>query len=188
MDKKDLQKEICEYISSNTENPADVIMDATNFICSIMERNTYAIFQSDFGFMNTDTPFTMIVEKVKNSVDDTLYKITFWSVDWSSFNILEPDWVHVAEKWDIRDNLKVDIPEWDTLTTKEIIEHPKFKDRNYYGETTESTNLFQSVHYILHKEYGWNSLDEDEDDYDCPCNPQTSGIVAVIYREPELVK
>lgn len=183
MNKKDLQKEIREYISSNTENPSDVIKDATDFICSILERSTYAIFQSDFGFMDTDTPFTMIVEKVTKSNDDITYQITYWSVDWSSFNILEPDWIHVAEKWDIRDSVKKDIPEWDTLTAKEIIEHPKFKDKIFYGETTESTNLFQSVHYTLHKEYGWNSLDEDEDDYDYPCNPKTSGIVAVLYRE-----
>ena len=187
MDKKDLQKEIREYISSNTENPADVIMDATNFICSIMERNTYAIFQSDFGFMDTDTPFTMIVEKVTKPDGDITYQITYWSVDWSSFNILEPDWIHVAEKWDIRNFLKDDIPEYSTLTAKEIIEHPKFRDNILYGKTEETTDLFKTVHYILQEEYGWNSQEEEEwDDY--PCNPQTSGIVAVIYREPELVK
>ena len=187
MKNKDLQKEIREYISSNTENPADVIMDATNFICSIMDRNTYGIFQSDFAFMDTDGPFTMIVEKFKNIDDNTLYRITFWSADWTSFNILQQDYVHIADKWDIRNFLKDNIPEHSTLTAKEIIEHPKFRDNILYGKIEETADLFKTVHYILQEEYGWNSQEEEEwDDY--PCNPQTSGIVAVIYREPELVK
>ena len=44
--------------------------------------NTYLIFQTNFGFMGGDTPFTMYVSK-----DDVGYYIWFYSADWCLFKI-----------------------------------------------------------------------------------------------------
>ena len=173
---KDLQREITEYLSCNTEDPMDVVKDVALFIDRIMSRNTYAIFQSNFGFLDTDTPFTMII-----STDSNEYTIDYWAWDWSTFDIMSYDYIHLADMWKTSDRLQKSIPNIEDLTAREIVEHENCWDRkDSYRSICGPGSLQATVTSLLVMDYGL----DDEDEYDEPYNPRTSGIVAVVYREP----
>ena len=167
-----MDRNLREFISLHTEKPIDVIHNTVSFMSNIIKRSKYVIFQSNFGFCDNDTPFTCIVEKSGEN-----FNIEFWDVDWSSFTIENPPASdRISNEWEL--TRKDKIPNWKELSAKEIINHNNFTDKQFYGEhfIVASNTLDFVLFQILERYY-----DPDEP---FGINSRTSGLIAVIYREP----
>lgn len=173
-----LQHDLREYISIYTERPKDVINNVTNFIEDVIHRSSYVIFQSEFGFMDNDIPFTMVVQREDNDDVIPTWNIEWWYNDWCTFNIMQDDLTHIANEWKPSPCIQRDIPDWKNFTARQIIEHPECSDSRYIytlkADGEDGGTLFTVIQSALIDVYG------------CPnegINPKTSGVVAVIYRE-----
>lgn len=171
-----LQHDIREFISVYTERPIDVLSDVVSFMEAVILRSSYVIFQSEFGFMDDDTPFTMVVQRTGKSDDCPKWEINWWYNDWATFDIMRNDLAHMANEWKVSPRINGDIPEWKNLTAKQIIEHPDCSDSRYFYtlKVDDKSSLFTTIQSALIEAYGC-----DEEGY----NSKTSGVVAVIYRE-----
>ena len=171
-----LQHDIREFISVYTEKPIDVLNEVVGFMEAVIRRSSYVIFQSEFGFMDNDIPFTMVVQRDGNDDVIPVWNIEWWCNDWYTFNIMQDDLQHIATKWQASTRINDDIPDWKRLTARQIIEHPDCSDSKYIYTLRVDTesNLFTTIQSALIEAYGC-----DEIGY----NLKTSGVVAVIYRE-----
>ena len=171
-----LQHDIREFISVYTERPIDVLSDVISFMEDVIFRSSYVIFQSEFGFMDNDNPFTMVVQRTGKSDDCYVWEIEWWCNDWATFNIMQEDLTHIANEWNASSRIDKDIPEWKNLTARQIIEHPECSDSRYVYTLRADTgsSLFTTILSALIEAYGCG---------DFGYNPKTSGVVAAIYRE-----
>lgn len=171
-----LQHDIQEFISVYTEKPIDVLNEVTSFMEAVIRRSSYVIFQSEFGFMDNDTPFTMVVQREDNDDVIPTWNIEWWCNDWYTFNIMQDDLQHMATRWQASIRINDDIPNWKNLTARQIIEHPDCSDSRYVYtlRADDKSNLFTTIQSALIEAYGCD---------DVGYNPKTSGVVAVIYRE-----
>lgn len=158
----------------------------SQFITQQILEHRYIIFQSDFGFANTDVPFTMAVKRI-DTPDETRYEFRAWSQDWSSFTIEDFNTDTILSEWTC--HLFDDYPELKEKNAREIVENEHFVDKDYYSfmSTTVSspmhiddqhidvdleTNIWEAIFVSLYEEYDIGNRD------DCGC-----GKVAVIYKE-----
>ena len=167
-----VNRDLKEYIVSHSKDPLNIIYEAWQFMTDISLHSKYVIFQSNFGFCGTDTPFTCIVIRENDS-----FTVKFWDVDWASFKIT--DFVNgdkLLDKWVLfYDEC---IPNWQELSAREIVEHDNFTDMRYYAEE-HNVNILQLSKCIFDCLFSYHDPDNyyEYNEYD--------GIVAVIYREPE---
>jgi len=173
-----LQHDIREFISVYTEKPTDVLNEVTSFMEAVIRRSSYVIFQSEFGFMDNDIPFTMVVQREDNDDVIPTWNIEWWCNDWYTFNIMQDDLQHIATEWRASIRINGDIPDWRRLTARQIIEHPECSDSKYTytlkADGEDGGTLFTAIQSALISAYGC-----DNEGF----NPKTSGVVAVIYRE-----
>lgn len=78
------------YVKEHFKYANWLLTITSQFIANIMENHTLAIFQSGFGFMNNDIPFTMLIYKEKkfstmNIIRENAYTVLFWVNDWGTF-------------------------------------------------------------------------------------------------------
>ena len=59
---------------------------ALNYLRGEIQKSNFAVFQSDFGFMNNDIPFTLVVARDK----DNNFEFVWWLNDWGTFEIETP--------------------------------------------------------------------------------------------------
>ena len=173
-----LQHDIREFISVYTEKPIDVLNEVTSFMEAVIRRSSYVIFQSEFGFMDDDIPFTMVVQREDNDDVIPTWNIEWWYNDWCTFKIMQDDLTHIAGEWEPSSCIQRDIPDWKNFTARQIIEHPECSDSRYTytlkADGEDSGTLFTAIQSALIEVYGCD---------DVGYNPKTSGVVAVIYRE-----
>ena len=173
-----LQHDIREFISVYAEKPTDVLNEVTSFMEAVIRRSSYVIFQSEFGFMNNDIPFTMVVQREGNNDAIPIWNIEWWYNDWYTFNIMQDDLQHIATEWQASTRINNDIPNWRRLTARQIIGHPECSDSRYTytlkADGEDNGTLFTAIQSALIEAYGYD---------DVGYNTKTSGVVAVIYRE-----
>lgn len=152
----------------------------SQFIANIMENHTLAIFQSGFGFMNNDIPFTMLIYRAKkfstiSIIPEDDYVILFWVNDWGHFRIQNDDFLPTHE-WEL--NLESDrkgIPDWKELTPLQIMAKHPIIGLTASESCIGKAQLFNKIYQLLCYQY----INEDEDyasDY-LECH------VACIYTE-----
>lgn len=166
-----INRDLKEYIALHSEDPLNIIYEAWQFITDTALHSKYVIFQSDFGFCGTDTPFTCIVIKENDS-----FTVKFWDVDWPSFKITDiANGDKILDKWVLFYDEY--ISNWQELSAREIVEHDNFADMGYAEE--HNINILQLSKCIFDCLFRYHDPDNyyEYDEYD--------GIVAVIYRESE---
>ena len=149
---------------------------ALNYLRGEIQKSNFAVFQSDFGFMNNDIPFTLVVARDK----DNNFELVWWLNDWGTFEIETPVKHQVAKYWKIKTSSdRLNMPDWRRHTAKSLI--------NRYGcFTLANTVVFQHKQLIPVKELDYE-LKELLKEYDLGFNPNDAGIweckIACLYRE-----
>ena len=175
-----MNHKILNSISVKMDKPSDVIRTAVKFMCDIIINSKYVIFQSTFGFAESDSPFTLIAEKLEDEpfTQPNMYKITYGEHDYSKFLIDEDYDGTISEEWTVCADFKIHIPDYDKMSAKEIINFPNTKDEWLtQTEHISFSNLQPMIFAILYRSYVYR----EEDDY--TYNDFANGGVAVIYRE-----
>ena len=175
-----MSHKITNTISIKMDKPSDVIRTAVKFMCDIIINSKYVIFQSTFGFADSDTPFTLIAEKLEDKpfLQPNMYKITYGEHDYSKFSIEENYNGDIMDEWDVCADFKIHIPDYDKLSAKEILNIEGIRD-NWLTQTEHISfsNLQPMIFAILYRSY----VCREEDD--CTYNDFAGGGVGVIYRE-----
>lgn len=180
---------IDDYISTTSRDQRNVLHQITDFIVDKIIDNEYIIFQSNFGFMNTDVPFTLICKKY---VTDGVirYELDGNSQDWASFSIDDFHNDTILHEWEYHNALDIEEhPELKYLNAREIVESVYYTDSSYsfihdtVSALTDDTNdilrkmLYDKIYGALFNEY----YNDTECDYFADCI--WYGRVAVIYTD-----
>lgn len=171
------------YVNEHFKYANWLLTITSQFIANIMENHTLAIFQSGFGFMNNDIPFTMLIHCTKkfstSNISDIIpendYTILFWTNDWGYFKI-QDDNFHPTGQWELNcESDKEAVPDWEELTPLQIMQKHPIIGLTASVSCIGECQLFNEIHRLLYDEY----IIEDEDyasDY-IECH------VACIYTE-----
>ena len=180
----------------------DVIDNSVDFMIKQIMRSEDIIFQSGFGFMDNDIPFTMFVTHRTMVDSDTNEEqeyvlINGWNQDWCSF-IIEDSGVYkdtrYCEDFRLMDEFipcRLNFnPQWENMTAYEIImDHENFTDDRYSmagnppcalvkPEAVEG-HIRANITNMLMKEYIGDPEAYEEDEY----HDSVEGIIAVIYKK-----
>ena len=158
MDKNEFKRQSIEYMKDE------------------IKKSNFTVFQSDFGYMNNDIPFTLVVGRDKTNK----FEIVWWLNDWGTFEIETPVKHQVSKYWKLKTQSdRLNFPDWKRHTAKSLI--------NKYGcLPLANTFVFQHKQLIPVKKLG-NELEELLNEYDTDFNPNDEGIwegkIACLYRE-----
>lgn len=147
-----------------------------NYLKGEIQKSNFTVFQSDFGFMNNDIPFTLVVARDK----DNKFELVWWLNDWGTFEIETPVKHQISKYWKIKTHSdRLNMPDWKRHTAKSLI--------NKYGcMALANTFVFQHKINIPAKELEYE-LKELLKEYAISSNPNDSGVwegkIACIYRE-----
>ena len=136
----------------------------------------YVVFQSDFGFMNNDTPFTLVVARDK----DNKFEFVWWLNDWGTFEIETPVKHAISKYWKLKTHTdKLNMSDWKKHTAKSLID-------KYGCLALANTFVFQHRQSISSKEIEYE-LKELLKEYELGFNPNDDGIwegkIACLYKE-----
>lgn len=180
----------------------DVIDNCVDFMVKQIMRSEDIIFQSGFGFMDNDIPFTMHVIRRTTVDPDTNEEqvnvlINGWNQDWCSFIIEDTSWIgdtRYCGDWRIMNEFiphRLNYnPEWENMDAYEIIMNENFTDVNYRMSGNPPTALVKpeavegyiraNITNMLTKTYIGDPETYEEDDY---YHDSVEGIIAVIYKK-----
>lgn len=134
---------------------AEELIDITvNFMVGLIKTRDVAMFQSAFGFMNNDIPFTMIITRKNNSPHQ--FDIIMENNDWGIFKI-EDEHFWPSNEWELNtDSDKMNIPNWEELNALEIYNsmgYHFFYDRSSIDTEDDYGNLKATIKKLLMNEY-----------------------------------
>lgn len=149
---------------------------ALKYLIDEINISTFIVFQSDWGFMNNDTPFTLIVARDK----DNNFEIVWWLNDWGTFEIETPVKHQVAKYWKLKTQSdRKNMRDWRRHTAKSLID-------KYGCLALANTFVFQHKNNITTKELDYE-LKELFKEYELGFNPNSEGVwegkIACIYKE-----
>jgi len=149
---------------------------ALKYLKQEISKSNFTVFQSDWGFMNNDTPFTLIVARDK----DNKFEIVWWLNDWGTFEIETPVKHLVAKYWKLKTHSdRLNLHDWKKHTAKSLI-------TKYGCLALANTFVFQHKQSIPTKELDYE-LKELLKEYDLGFNPDDSGMwegkIACLYKE-----
>lgn len=99
---------------------ADIIKyNVYKFMMEEIKRSSYVVFQSNWGFLNNDIPFTFIAKREKNNK----FTVIYWLNDWGTFEI-ETEVTHrIAKRWKLRTKSdRENFPDWKRHNARSLIE------------------------------------------------------------------
>lgn len=163
---------IRERIYINTADAEYGLKTIAAFIANKMKTCDKIIFQSDFGFMNTDVPFAIMIERLDPGVPNfyTSFKVSYISADWQFY--LDKIWTDVTDphptkietgSWITSDELTNTVFDPEKQTTDP---YDYFMQNITYGhsEDVHAIDLRDSLYEWLSKEYDLTEYDDDDDD------------------------
>lgn len=156
----------------------EMIKMTSEFIAELAITCDVSMFQSAFGFMNNDIPFTMLIQR--NKLDTNTFEVSLEVNDWGTFGI-EDDDLFPAKEWHLRGSSnRLQVPYWEDLTAYEIYQKISVMYRNdgfvtISGE--DATQLIDMITMMLMEVY----VDGMEPN-DWPCDI-IEAHVAMIYSE-----
>lgn len=154
----------------------EIKRSALKYMMSEIKESNYVAFQSDFGFLNNDIPFTLIVVRDK----DNNFEVCWWLNDWGSFEIESPIKKKIRKYWEVhtrcdRDNM----PDWRHHNFKSLI-------NKYSAFRIASTMVFKHE-FIGHKEIEYEIMNMLKEYGSGDHNPNDAGIwegkIACLYKE-----
>lgn len=180
----------------------DVIDSCVDFMVKQIMRSEDIIFQSGFGFMDTDIPFTMhVIRRTMVDADTNEEQVNIlingWNQDWCSFIIEDTSWIgdtRYCGDWRIMKEFIPHrlnyYPEWKNMDAYEIIMNENFTDVNYRMSGNPPTALVKpeavegyiraNITNMLTKTYIGDPETYEEYDY---YHDSVEGIIAVIYKK-----
>ena len=141
-----------------------------------IKKSNYCVFQSDWGFMNNDIPFTLVVVRDK----DNQFTIVWWCNDWGTFDIETPVKHQVSKYWKLNTKSdRMNMPDWKKHTLKSLI--------NKYGYFSLANSLvYMHKENVPAKELDYELMQLLKE-YELDYNPDDSGLwegkIACLYRE-----
>jgi hypothetical protein len=163
-----------------------MIQITAEFIAELAKTRDVSMFQSAFGFMNNDIPFTMLIRR--KTPDTNTFEIFLEVNDWGTFGIEDNDFFP-AKEWSLRGS-KLQVLNWEDLTAYEIYQKISRVEENHgvattmgrdYGVATiseeDATPLVDMIYWMLYREYVDGMRPED-----WPCDI-IEAHVAMIYSE-----
>lgn len=163
---------IREWIHINTPDTEYGLKTISSFIANKMKTCDKIIFQSDFGFMNTDVPFAIMIERVEAVAPyfNTSFKVSYISADWQFY--------HDRIYTDVTDPhpIKIELSSW--ITTDEYCKtifdpeeqttdpYDYFMENISYGHSdiVNAIDLRDALYDWLCSEYDFTAYDNDDDD------------------------
>lgn len=170
--------EYFQFINLPYTRADEMIKMTAKFIAELARTRDVSMFQSAFGFMNNDIPFTMLIRR--KTLDTNTFEVFLELNDWGTFGIEDDDFFP-AKEWHLRsDSNKYQVPNWEDLTAYEIYQKISIMFRNHgvvaiSGE--DATPLIDTITKMLMKEYFEGMRPED-----WPCDILEAH-VAMIYSE-----
>lgn len=170
-----------QFINLPYTRADEMIKMTAEFIAELAKTRDVSMFQSAFGFMNNDIPFTMLIRR--KTPDTNTFEIFLEVNDWGTFGI-EDDDLFPAKEWHLRGSSnKLRVPFWEDLTAYEIYQRLQKIYRNVCVATLsafdegDTTPLVDMIYWMLYREY----VDEMRPE-DWPCDI-IEAHVAMIYSE-----
>ena len=157
---------------------AEELIDITvDFMVGLMETRDVAMFQSAFGFMNNDVPFTMIIIRKSNS--PLKFDIIMENNDWGIFSIEDDVGFWPSSEWKLKtESDRMNVPTWEEMNALEIyndLGYHLFYERTSFADENDYTNLKSTIKELLMNEYVVDMKPED-----WPCDILEAH-VAMIY-------
>lgn len=169
------------FVQMPNEYADEMIHITAQFIARLMKTRSVAIFQSAFGFMNNDIPFTMIV-KASETKNNT-YHVWLEVNDWGTFKI-EDEHLFPAKEWRLNGQANIaNVPNWEELNAWEINEKLNHFWSNYGNVTVtneELTELVDLIENILYQAYVDGMRPED-----WPCDIIEAHVAMIYSRRPQ---
>lgn len=167
-----------QYIKLPYTRADEMIKMTAEFIAELAKTCNVSMFQSAFGFMNNDIPFTMLVRR--KTLDTNTFEVFLEVNDWGTFNI-EDDNFFPAKEWSLGGSAnRLNVPDWKDLSAYEIYKRITIMTRNYGVATIsgeDATPLIDMITKMLMEEYVDGMRPED-----WPCDI-IEAHVAMIYSE-----
>ena len=146
------------YVTRHYKYANWLLTITAQFIEKIAEDHAISIFQSGFGFMNNDIPFTMLIHHTKKfftgrTVCENDYTILFWVNDWGDFRIQDDHFLPSGE-WEL--NCPSDreaIPDWEELTPLQIMTKKPIIGLSASESCDTSALLFNKIYKLLYDKY-----------------------------------
>lgn len=176
---------ITDYISVKTKTQEAALHQITNFMVDKILNSKYIIFQSDFGFMGDDVPFTLICKRC--DIDKSLirFEISGNSQDWASFNIEDLRSGTLLHEWKHETLFEEKYPELKYIDAREMVESEYYRDSIYSFINNSISTLSNDTHNeLLRSGLYYKIYGALYDEYaTCDDTYGGCGIVAVIYNE-----
>ena len=176
---------ITDYISVTTKTQEATLHQITNFMVTKILDSKYIIFQSNFGFMGDDVPFTLICKRC--DIDETLirFEISGNSQDWASFNIEDLQSGTLLHEWKHETLFEEKYPELKYMDAREMVESEYYRGSMYSFINDSVSILSNNVHdELLRTGLYYKIYNALYDEYaTCDDTHGGCGIVAVIYNE-----
>ena len=143
-----------QFINLPYTRADEMIQMTAEFIAELAKTRDVSMFQSAFGFMNNDIPFTMLIRR--KTPDTNTFEVFLEVNDWGTFGI-EDDNFFPAKEWHLRGSSnKLRVPFWEDLTAYEIYQKISIMSRNYGVATIsgeDATSLIDMITMMLMEEY-----------------------------------
>ena len=177
----DKRIEYFQFINLPYTRADEMIQMTAEFIAELAKTRDVSMFQSAFGFMNNDIPFTMLIRR--KTTDTNTFEIFLEVNDYGTFGIEDDDFFP-AKEWHLRGSSnKLQVPNWEDLTAYEIYQ----RLQKIYGNVCvatlsafdegDTTPLVDMIYWMLYREYVDGMRPED-----WPCDI-IEAHVAMIYPE-----
>lgn len=172
----DKRIEYFQFINLPYTRADEMIQMTAEFIAELAKTRDVSMFQSAFGFMNNDIPFTMLIRR--KTPDTNTFEVFLEVNDWGDFGIEDDDFFP-AKEWHLRCD-KDRVPNWEDLTAYEIYQKISIMERNYGVATIsgeDATPLVDMIFWMLYREYADGMRPQD---WSCDI---IEAHVAMIYSE-----
>lgn len=160
----------------------EMVKITAEFIAELAKTRDVSMFQSAFGFMNNDIPFTMLITRKAGDEPETYeYTVRLEVNDWGTFQIEDDDLYWPAKEWSLNGSANLHaVPNWKDLSAYEIYKRITIMTRNYgVAKITgdDATPLIDMIYHMLIEEYVEGMRPQD-----WPCDILDAH-VAMIYSE-----
>lgn len=176
---------ITDFISVTSKTQEAALHQITNFMVDKILNSKYIIFQSNFGFMGDDVPFTLICKRC--DIDKSLirFEISGNSQDWASFNIEDLRSGTLLHEWKHKILFEEKYPELKHMDAREMVESEYYGDARYPFINDSVSTLSNDTHdELLRMGLYYKIYGALYDEYaTCDDTYGGCGIVAVIYNQ-----
>lgn len=146
------------YMTQHYHNARNLIIDISGFIGEVAYGHAVSIFQSGFGFMGSNNPFTMLIHHTKKYETDSIdcehdFSIYLWVTNYCEFRI-QDDNSFPRGYWKLNCQTTKDaIPNWKEMTPLQIMTEKPISDFTDFKSCDCTDSLFNTLHDLLFDEY-----------------------------------